>query len=210
MFDIGFPELMIVSVVALLVLGPERLPVALRTLGLWFGRMRRSFSAVKVEIEREIGMDEVRRQLHNEAILDQMRSLETEVNSIGKEVTEHATEAIDATANDITASKPTASNITPSDTTSGDTTASDLEAAMSDLERAQLELETAQSDLQTAQRDVATAQGDLQTTPSAWQPQDNGEPHFEEGEAELEEPRDFDSDDFEYSNEPHPNDNRGN
>ena len=48
MFDIGFPELMIVSVVALLVLGPERLPEALRTLGLWFGRMRRSFSAVKV------------------------------------------------------------------------------------------------------------------------------------------------------------------
>ena len=84
MFDIGFPELLIVSIVALLVLGPERLPVALRTLGLWFGRMRRSFSAVKVEIEREIGMDEVRRQLHNEAILEEMRALESDVGNIGK------------------------------------------------------------------------------------------------------------------------------
>ena len=83
MFDIGFPELLIVSVVALLVLGPERLPEALRTLGLWFGRMRRSFSAVKVEIEREIGMDEVRRQLHNEAILEEMRALEKDVGTIG-------------------------------------------------------------------------------------------------------------------------------
>ena len=85
MFDIGFPELLIVSVVALLVLGPERLPEALRTLGLWFGRMRRSFSAVKTEIEREIGMDEVRRQLHNEAILEEMRALETEVGNISIE-----------------------------------------------------------------------------------------------------------------------------
>lgn len=83
MFDIGFPELLIVSVVALLVLGPERLPEALRTMGLWFGRMRRSFSAVKVEIEREIGMDEVRRQLHNEAILEEMRALESDVGNIG-------------------------------------------------------------------------------------------------------------------------------
>lgn len=159
MFDIGFPELMIVSVVALLVLGPERLPVALRTLGLWFGRMRRSFSAVKVEIEREIGMDEVRRQLHNEAILDEMRALESDVNHIGKNVADDTANAIE-------------------------TTADDLENAMSDLE--------AKSDLSAPSRP------------------DDTDIHFEEGEAELEEPRDFDTDDFQYSNEPHPNDNRGN
>ena len=45
--------------------------------------MRRSFSAVKVEIEREIGMDEVRRQLHNEAIMEEMRALESDVGKIG-------------------------------------------------------------------------------------------------------------------------------
>jgi sec-independent protein translocase protein TatB len=79
MFDIGFPELVLIAVVALLVIGPERLPEALRTLGLWLGRMRRSFAAVKTEIEKEIGMDDVRRQLHNEAIMEEMKRIEGDV-----------------------------------------------------------------------------------------------------------------------------------
>ena len=81
MFDVSFPELMVIAVVALLVLGPERLPVALRTLGLWLGRMRRSFLAIKTEVEREIGMDEVRRQLHNESIMDDLKRIEREVRA---------------------------------------------------------------------------------------------------------------------------------
>jgi len=85
MFDIGFPELIIISLVALVVLGPERLPEALRTLGLWFGRARRSFTAVKSEIEREIGMDDVRRQLHNESIMEEMQRLEDDVHKIGQQ-----------------------------------------------------------------------------------------------------------------------------
>ncbi len=86
MFDIGFPELLLVSVVTLLVLGPERLPEALRNLGLWLGRARRSFSRVKTEIEREIGMDEVRRQLHNEAIMEQMKRIEQDVDGISQDI----------------------------------------------------------------------------------------------------------------------------
>jgi len=86
MFDIGFPELVLVAIVGLLVIGPERLPEALRTLGLWLGRMRRSFMAVKSEIEKEIGMDEVRRQLHNEAIMDEMKRIEKEVRSTAADV----------------------------------------------------------------------------------------------------------------------------
>lgn len=69
MFDIGFSELLLVGLVALLVFGPERLPGAARTAGLWVGRLKRSFSAIKTEVEREIGADEIRRQLHNENIL---------------------------------------------------------------------------------------------------------------------------------------------
>ncbi len=84
MFDIGFPELVLVAIVGLLVIGPERLPEALRTLGLWLGRMRRSFTTVKTEIEKEIGMDEVRRQLHNEAVMDEMKRIEREVKETGK------------------------------------------------------------------------------------------------------------------------------
>jgi sec-independent protein translocase protein TatB len=86
MFEISFPELVLV---------PERLPEALRTLGLWVGRMRRSFVAVKSEIEREIGMDEVRRQLHNETVLQDIKRLEREVR-------------IDANAGRATAGAPTA------------------------------------------------------------------------------------------------------
>ncbi len=86
MFDIGFPELLLVSVVILLVLGPERLPEALRNLGLWIGRARRSFSRVKTEIEREIGMDEVRRQLHNEAIMEQMKQIEQDVDGFAQDI----------------------------------------------------------------------------------------------------------------------------
>jgi len=81
MFDIGFQELLLVAIVALLVLGPERLPGALRTMGLWMGRMRRSFNTVKNEIEREIGMDEIRRQLHNEAVMEELKRIERDVRS---------------------------------------------------------------------------------------------------------------------------------
>jgi sec-independent protein translocase protein TatB len=79
MFDIGFPELILIAIVGLLVIGPERLPEALRTLGLWIGRMRRSFTNVKAEIEKEIGMDEIRRQLHNEAVMEEMKRIERDV-----------------------------------------------------------------------------------------------------------------------------------
>ena len=62
MFDIGFTELLLVGLVALVVLGPERLPGAVRTASLWIGRIKRSFNSIKAEVEREIGADEIRRQ----------------------------------------------------------------------------------------------------------------------------------------------------
>lgn len=69
MFDVGFLELLFVGIIALLVLGPERLPVAVRTVGLTIGRIKRGFADVKAQVEREIGADEIRQQLHNERIL---------------------------------------------------------------------------------------------------------------------------------------------
>lgn len=76
MFDVGFSELLLVGLVALLVLGPERLPVAARMAGLWIGRLRRSFNSLKTEVERELGTDEIRRQLHNENILELEREMQ--------------------------------------------------------------------------------------------------------------------------------------
>ena len=79
MFEIGFPELLILCLVALLILGPQRMPEAIRTLGLWLGRFKRSFNQIRSEIEREVGMDDVRRQLHNETILEELKRMEEEV-----------------------------------------------------------------------------------------------------------------------------------
>ena len=61
MFDIGFWEFLVIAVVALIVIGPERLPKAARTLGHLFGRMQRYVNDVKADISREMELDEVRK-----------------------------------------------------------------------------------------------------------------------------------------------------
>ncbi|MCB1692059.1 MAG: twin-arginine translocase subunit TatB [Pseudomonadales bacterium] len=73
MFDIGFPELLLVCIVSLLVIGPEKLPETVRTVALWVGRIRRGLANIKQEIENEIGADEIRQQLHNESVMKQLR-----------------------------------------------------------------------------------------------------------------------------------------
>jgi len=64
MFDIGFSELVVIALVALVVLGPERLPKAARFAGLWVRRARAHWYAVKSEFEQELAADELRRSLH--------------------------------------------------------------------------------------------------------------------------------------------------
>ena len=86
--DFGSLEILLIVVVTLLVIGPEKLPETLRTLGLWFGRLSRSFHSVKSEIEKEIGMDDVRRQLHNESVMKEMNRIEDEVKSAIDPVTQ--------------------------------------------------------------------------------------------------------------------------
>ncbi len=81
MFDIGFSELLLIAVLALLVLGPERLPSAVRTISLWLGRLRRSFASIRQEIEREVGADEIRRQLHNESVMASLKESKQKLQS---------------------------------------------------------------------------------------------------------------------------------
>lgn len=61
MFDIGFSEIVVIAVVALIVIGPERLPKAARTMGHLFGRLQRYVNDVKADINREIELDELRK-----------------------------------------------------------------------------------------------------------------------------------------------------
>ncbi len=63
MFDLGFTELLLVAVVALIVLGPERLPKAARFAGLWVRRARLQWDSVKSELERELAADELKRNV---------------------------------------------------------------------------------------------------------------------------------------------------
>ncbi|PCJ43736.1 MAG: twin-arginine translocase subunit TatB [SAR86 cluster bacterium] len=73
MTGVGFFEILLIGVVGLLILGPDKLPGALRTMALWIGRFRRSFDDIKRDIEKEIGADDIRRQLRNEAIMDKFK-----------------------------------------------------------------------------------------------------------------------------------------
>ena len=73
MTGVGFFEILVIGVVGLLILGPEKLPGALRTMALWIGRFRRSFDDIKRDIEKEIGADDIRRQLRNEAIMEKFQ-----------------------------------------------------------------------------------------------------------------------------------------
>jgi sec-independent protein translocase protein TatB len=67
MFDIGFIELCVIGVVALLVIGPERLPAVARTAGLWFGRMRRFVATVKGDIDKQLKAEELQKIMDNQA-----------------------------------------------------------------------------------------------------------------------------------------------
>ncbi|MEL0082906.1 MAG: Sec-independent protein translocase protein TatB [Gammaproteobacteria bacterium] len=66
MFDIGFWELTVIGMVALLVIGPERLPGVARTTGLWVGRLRRVAGSFREDLERELRSEELKRSLEQE------------------------------------------------------------------------------------------------------------------------------------------------
>ncbi|MGB1139444.1 MAG: Sec-independent protein translocase protein TatB [Halioglobus sp.] len=64
MFDIGFAELLLIGVVGLLVIGPDKLPGTIRTASLWINRIRRGFNDIKAEVQQE---------LHNDAVMQELR-----------------------------------------------------------------------------------------------------------------------------------------
>ena len=75
MFDIGFPELVMVAVIALLVIGPDKLPGVARTAGKWVGRARRFVGDVKTDIDRELKQEELKKALAEDAGLDEIKQI---------------------------------------------------------------------------------------------------------------------------------------
>ncbi|RTR03431.1 Sec-independent protein translocase protein TatB [Halomonas nitroreducens] len=81
MFDIGFLELLIIGVVGLLVLGPERLPKAARTLGLWIGKIKRTVSGMQREISAQLEAEELRQKLD-----EQQKKLDEGLDRVKRDV----------------------------------------------------------------------------------------------------------------------------
>jgi sec-independent protein translocase protein TatB len=79
MFDVGFSELMVIAVVALIVIGPERLPRVARTMGHLFGRLQRYVNDVKADINREMELEELRK--FKTTFEDAARDFESSVNA---------------------------------------------------------------------------------------------------------------------------------
>ena len=93
MFDVGFSEIVVIAVVALIVIGPERLPKVARTLGHLFGRMQRYVNDVKADISREMELDELRKlqasvqdaaHAIEQTVHKEITSTESELNSIAQ------------------------------------------------------------------------------------------------------------------------------
>jgi len=81
-FDIGFSELLVVAIVALVVLGPERLPKAARFAGLWVRRARNQWDSVKQELERELQAEDIKRQMQD--VRQSMQDTESELRASGE------------------------------------------------------------------------------------------------------------------------------
>ena len=87
MFEIGFSEIVVIMVVALIVIGPERLPKVARTLGLLWGRAQRYVNGVKADIERDMQLEELR-QLKTK-MEQEVASIEQSANQAVKTIDQH-------------------------------------------------------------------------------------------------------------------------
>ncbi len=101
MFEIGFSELVMVALVSLLVIGPERLPKAARIAGYWLGKSRAMINSVKAEIQLELRAEEMRQIFKEESGLHEFQQLVDETNetvqSIHSSITSLSQDGVDLT-----------------------------------------------------------------------------------------------------------------
>lgn len=152
-------ELLLILVVALLVIGPERLPATIRTVSLWLGRFRRSFYKVKAEIEREINADEVRRQLHNESVLADIRDTKSEVTKAAGEARDSVNKIVNSKDFDPGASAATEEQLRNA--------AAEREAAVTGAGADKKESDSGQSESATAENEEIASAPDPEPPPAA-------------------------------------------
>ena len=86
MFDIGFSEILIIATLTLIVMGPNRLPETIKTMTLWIGRLRNFINSARSDIENEVGIDEIKKQLHNEKVMQEIAKTKAELNSVTQDL----------------------------------------------------------------------------------------------------------------------------
>ena len=129
MFDIGFAELLLIGVVGLLVVGPEQLPGAVRTVLAWVNRFRRSFDQIRTEVRRELHNDEIMQKLKAESqqleqqVRNTTQSVEQEIQALSKEAS-GSLQGASNTSN----SMPSAPSAPPSATSPTATSAAEADA----------------------------------------------------------------------------------
>lgn len=106
MLNLGMSEILLFAIIALIVLGPEKLPEAARFTGRWYGKLKRMMSNVQNDIDRELRMSELREQMQQE--LDRIKQLEEKMQSQMAQIEKH-----DLLTNDLAAKK---TDITPQKT----------------------------------------------------------------------------------------------
>lgn len=82
MFDMGLMEILLIGVIALIVVGPERLPRLARTAGLWIGKARSMVASVRDEVERELKVEELKRSIKQQTDTEEFRDLADQVKSV--------------------------------------------------------------------------------------------------------------------------------
>ena len=103
MFDLGFMEMVVIGVVALVVLGPERLPKAARFVGLWARRARNQWNSVRGELERELAAEDLKKSLDagRSAMHDLERDLREHGDAAGREAQRLRDEVVDGLPIDV-------------------------------------------------------------------------------------------------------------
>jgi sec-independent protein translocase protein TatB len=139
-FDIGFSELLVVFVVGLLILGPERLPHAAKTAGLWVRKIRRSINSVQREINAQLDQEELQQKITetNQRILKEGQNIQNTITPLPES---YAQQAVVETADDV-ADDPVVNKVSEPNT---DETASDIMTPLTDAKESTPETTTSRN-----------------------------------------------------------------
>tara|TARA_B100001093_G_C26131796_1_gene719475 strand:- start:32 stop:367 length:336 start_codon:yes stop_codon:yes gene_type:complete len=98
--DIGLQELFLISVMALIILGPERLPSTMKQIMIWVSKIKNSFNSIKKEFENELNLDGIKQQIHNEKILKELGEPLEQLEENAKKLQQSLLD-LDASSNDL-------------------------------------------------------------------------------------------------------------